>query len=280
LHQGHPSFCYREDIKERLRELIREEHKELQYALFPKSINYKRVLDGVRLTTTGVAMQIAKSPNSTSADFRASMAEKWQRINAKNGGTLYGKTFIPFGKEGDMGDVKMTNVIQQQNTFLAVTKQRIVHNLNDVDEIIEIALGEDVDMDPAGITLRDIFFNYHDKNGNRLIDAIEKTSTGGTYRFLFQQSKTEEVDKMLEHIDDTLTSIGDWDECHTHFRYLPSITISVVGRIPRTTQPALWANHLSQFSTAIPSEISTEFLQQPKAKHAAWTKVSYSDEAK
>jgi hypothetical protein len=56
--------------------------------------------------------------------------------------------------------------------------------------------------------------------------------------------------------------------------------ISVVGRIPRTIQPSFWANHLSQFSTAIPSEISTEFLQQPKAKHATWTKVSYSDAAK
>jgi hypothetical protein len=57
----------------------------------------------------------------------------------------------------------MTNVIQQQNKFLAETKQRIVHNINDVDEIIKIALGEDIDMDPAGITLRDILFNYHDK---------------------------------------------------------------------------------------------------------------------
>jgi hypothetical protein len=201
------------------------------------------------------------------------MAEKCKRINAKNGGTLYGKIFIPFGKEGDMGDAIMANVKQQQNRFLAETKQRIVHNLNDVDEIIEIALGEDVDMDPAGITLRDIFFNYHDKNGNRLIDAIEKTSTGGTYRFLFQQNKTEEVDKMLEHIDDTLKSIGDWEECHTHFRYLPSIPINLVGRITRTPQPAFWANHLAQFSSAIPSEISTEFLQQAKTKHAAWTKV-------
>jgi hypothetical protein len=89
-----------------------EEHKEVQYALFPKSSNYKRVSDGVRFTTTGVTMQIAKSPNATTADFRASMADKWQRINAKNGGTLYGKTFIPFGKEGDMGDAIMTNVIQ------------------------------------------------------------------------------------------------------------------------------------------------------------------------
>jgi hypothetical protein len=160
LYQAHPSFCYREDIKERLKELMGEEHKSVQYALFPKSINYKRIADGVRLTTTGVTMQIAKSPNDTAAYFRATMAEKWQRINAKNGGTLYGKTFILFGKEGDMGDAIMTNVIQQHHKFLAETKQRTVHNLNDVDEIIEIALGEDIDMDPAGITLRDIFFNY------------------------------------------------------------------------------------------------------------------------
>jgi hypothetical protein len=131
LHQAHPAFCYREDIKERLKELMGEEHKSVQYALFPKSINYKRIADDLRLTTTGVTMQIAKSPNATSADFRATMADKWQMINAKNGGTLFGKIFIPFGKEGDMGDAIMINVIQQQNKFLAETKQRIVHNLNE-----------------------------------------------------------------------------------------------------------------------------------------------------
>jgi hypothetical protein len=65
-----------------------------------------------------------------------------------------------------MGYAIMTNVIQQQNKFLAETKQRIVYNLSNVDKIIETALGEDVDMDPAGITLRDIFYNHHDKEGN------------------------------------------------------------------------------------------------------------------
>jgi hypothetical protein len=163
MHQAHPAFCFREDTKERLRELIGDEHKEVQYALFPKTINYKRISDGVRLTTTGVTMQIAKSPNLVAADFRASMAEKWQKINAKNRGTLFGKTFIPFGKEGDMGDAIMTNVIQQQNKFLSETKQRIVYNLSDVDGIIEIALGEDVNMDSTGITLRDILYNHQDK---------------------------------------------------------------------------------------------------------------------
>jgi hypothetical protein len=257
MHQAHPVFCFWEEIKERLRELMGDEHKEVQHALFPKTINYKCVLDGVRLATTGVTMQIAKSPSPVAADFCASMAEKWQKINTKNRGTLYGKTFIPFGKEGDMGDAIMTNIIQQQNKFLSETKQSIVHNLSDVDEIIEIALGEDVDMDPAGITLRDIFYNHQDNEGNRLIDAIEKTSTRGTYIFLFQQSKAEEVENMLEHIDNTLNSIGDWEECHTNFRYLLPMPISVVGRVPRSAQPYFWANHLSQFRTDTPSEIST-----------------------
>jgi hypothetical protein len=85
-----------------------------------------------------------------------------------------------------------------------------------VDEIIEIELGEDIDMDASGLTLRDIFFNQQGTDRNRLLDAIEKTSTGGTYRFVLHQSKSEEVDKMLEHIDDILNSIGDWDEFHIH----------------------------------------------------------------
>jgi hypothetical protein len=82
---------------------------------------------------------------------------------------------------------------------------------------------------------------------------------------------------MLEHINDTLKSIGDWDEFHTHFRYLPSMPLNIVGRVPRSTQPAFWAKHLSQFCVSIPSEISTEFLKQPKQQRSSWAKVSYSD---
>jgi hypothetical protein len=69
MHQAHPAFCFWEDIKERLRELMGDEHKEVQYTLFPKTINYKRISDGVRLTTTGVTIQIAKSLKLAAADF-------------------------------------------------------------------------------------------------------------------------------------------------------------------------------------------------------------------
>jgi hypothetical protein len=69
------------------------------------------------------------------------MAEKWQRMTAKTGGTLFGKTFIPFGKEGDLGYDVMTNIIQQPKNFLRSTKQYIVQNLNDIDCPIDIVTG-------------------------------------------------------------------------------------------------------------------------------------------
>jgi hypothetical protein len=76
--------------------MMGEEFKGVQYALFPKTIKYKRSKDGEKVTTSGIALKVAKTPGSTATDFRADMAEKWQRLTVKTGGTLFGKTFISF----------------------------------------------------------------------------------------------------------------------------------------------------------------------------------------
>jgi hypothetical protein len=65
-----------------------------------------------------------------------------QGLTAKTGGTLWGKTFIPFGREGGMGDGVMTSVFQHKNKYLQEATQRIVQNLADIDEIIEIDMNE------------------------------------------------------------------------------------------------------------------------------------------
>jgi hypothetical protein len=122
----------------------------------------------------------------------------------KNGGTLFGKTFIPFGKEGDIGDEVMTTIIQQQNNFLRSTKQRIVQNLKDIDCPIDIISGSGEEIDTSTISLRGLLYQYKDGEGKQLIDAIEKTNTGGTYRFLFHEKKTESIDNMLNNLDATL----------------------------------------------------------------------------
>jgi hypothetical protein len=99
------------------------------------------------MSTNGITLHVTKTPGITAADFHAEMAEKWQKLTAKDGGTLFGKTFIPFGKEGDIGDEVMTNIIQQQNNFLRSTKQRIVQNLNDIDCPIDIISGSGEEID-------------------------------------------------------------------------------------------------------------------------------------
>jgi hypothetical protein len=150
--KSHPAFCFRDDMKDALCNMMGETFKNVHcmmgetfknvhYALFPKNIKYKRIKDGEKMSNNGITLQVTKTPGITSADFRAEMAEKWQKLTAKNGGTLFGKTFIPFGKEGDIGDEVMTNIIQQQNNFLRSTKQCIVQNLNDIDCPIDIISG-------------------------------------------------------------------------------------------------------------------------------------------
>jgi hypothetical protein len=109
-------------------------------------------------------------------------------------------------------------------------------------------------MDAATVTLRDIFYQYKDDEGGQFFDAIEKTNKGGTYRFLFHESKIAMVENMLNNLDSTLDAFWSWDDCDVHFRYLTSLPINVVGRVVKSTSTAFWANHLSAFKpNGIPS---------------------------
>jgi hypothetical protein len=113
---------FRDDMKEALyNNMMGETFKSVNYALFSKTIKYKRSKDGANMSTNGITLQVTKTHGITAAYFRAEMAEKWQKLTARNGGTLCGKTSIPFGKEGDIGDEVMTNIIQQQKNFLRST---------------------------------------------------------------------------------------------------------------------------------------------------------------
>jgi hypothetical protein len=172
--KAHPEFCFRDDMKEALYNMMGEIFKSVHYALFPKTIKYKRSKDGAKVSTNGLTLRVTKTPGITAADFRAKMAEKWQKLTAKNGGTLFSKNFIPFGKEGDIGDEVMTNIIQQQNNFLRSTKQRIVQNLNDIDCPIDIISWSGEEIDAATISLRDVLYQYKDGEGTQLIESIEK----------------------------------------------------------------------------------------------------------
>jgi hypothetical protein len=191
--------------------MMTKDDKEIKLAIFPKTIKYKRVKDGKVMSNIGLIPQVAKTEGITSTEFRANMAEKWQQLETKTGGSLFGKKFIPFVKEGDLNDDIMTAIISKQNPFLKKSKQRIIHNLNDIDEIVEISLADDVDMDmeASGVTIREVLYNHKETKGAHLFESIEKTNNGGTYRVLFDEAKTSEVDAVLDNLDGSLASLGD-----------------------------------------------------------------------
>jgi hypothetical protein len=56
---AHPSYNYRDEMKERMLKLMPGEHKNVQYALFPRSFHYINNKNK-RLSTCGVAIQIMK----------------------------------------------------------------------------------------------------------------------------------------------------------------------------------------------------------------------------
>jgi hypothetical protein len=203
IFKAHPIFGFRDDIKERLIAMMTKVDKEIKLAIFSKTIKYKRVKDGKVMSTTVVTLQVAKSEGITATEFRANMAEKWQRLDTKTGGSLFGKKFIPFGKYGDLGDDIMMAIISKQNRFLKNSKQRIIYNLNDIDEIVEISLADDVEMDmeASGVTLREVLYNHKDAKVTQLFESIKKTKNGDTYGVLFDEAKTVEVDVVLDNLD-------------------------------------------------------------------------------
>jgi hypothetical protein len=161
------------------------------------------------------------------------------------------------------------------------TKQHIVKNLNDIDCPIVIVTGSAEDMDAATVTLRDMFYQYKDDNGGHLFDAMEKTNTSGTYRFLFHESKIETVDNMLNNLDAPLDAFGAWDDCDVHFRYLTILPISVVGILVKSTPTAFWTKHLPAFkANGAKAEIDTQELQYSTKKRVPWVRASYSDTAR
>jgi hypothetical protein len=72
------------------------------------------------------------------------ITQKWKSLNTQTGGSLFGKHFIPFGRSGYMGDAIMTNIIHQQKNLLKQTKQRIMQNLNCINNVIYMPLSGDI----------------------------------------------------------------------------------------------------------------------------------------
>jgi hypothetical protein len=174
----------------------------------------------------------------------------------------------------------MTHIIEQQNLYLQTTKQRIVRNLNDIDDEINFETHDDVNMEGSGTTIREMFMKHLDNKGNALFHSMEHTNNSDVYRLLFDETNTEQVDTLLGTIDDSLGAMDDWDNADSHYRYHSHEKVSIVGIQPRGEQSDFWKKHFAGFvKNPIPSVIDTSHLHQPPKgrQNSNSVQPSYSD---
>jgi hypothetical protein len=281
--KSHPAFGYRNEMKSRLKLMMGKAHEDTSYALFPNNIRYICKSDRAKLSKTGIALRIVKRPSVSEQLFREELAQRWSNLSTKNGGSLASKFVIPFGKESTLGDSEMTHIIEQQNLYLQTTKQRIVRNLNDIDDEINFKTHNDVNMEESGTTIREILMKHLDNKGNTLFHSMEHTNNSDMYRLLFDESNTEQVDTLLGTIDELLDAMGGWDNADSHYRYHSHEKVNIFGIQPRGEQSDFWKKHFAGFvKNPIPSVIDTSHLHQsPKGrKNSNGVQPSYSDIAR
>jgi hypothetical protein len=95
---------------------------------------------------------------------------------------------------------------------------QLVHNLNDLDEILSLDRNEDVDLDPEYLTLINILRSFKVR-GNPVIQSIERMAESGTYKLLYHVVMEKHVKDLMDGIDEHIRHIGDWETCYTHYRY-------------------------------------------------------------
>jgi hypothetical protein len=192
------------------------------------------------------------------------------------------KFFIPFGKESTLGDSEITHIIEQHNLYLQTKKERLVRNLNNIDDEIDLEVNDDVDTEGAGTTIREMFMKHLGNKGNTLFNRMEQTKTSGVYRLLFDETNTEQVDTLLITIDESLDALGDWDNADAHFRIHSNEKVNIVDIKRRGDQSDFWKKHFAGFTkTAIPTVIYTSHLHKPhKGRQNNQIQPSYRDIAR
>jgi hypothetical protein len=174
----------------------------------------------------------------------------------------------------------MTHSIKQQNLYLQTPKQRIVRNLNDINDEIIFETHDDVNMEGSGTTIREMFMKHLDNKGNALFHSMEHTNKYDVYRLLFDESNTEQVDTLIGTIDESLDAMGDWDNADSHYRYHSHEKVNIVGIQPRGEQSDFWKKDFAGFvKNSIPSVIDTSHLHKPPKGRKNYNRVqpSYSD---
>jgi hypothetical protein len=184
---------------------------------------------------------------------------------------------VPVGRGANLGSEVMRNFFLRQNQFLQNTKMQLVHNLNDMDEIISLDLNEHVDINPEYLTLRNILRSFKVR-GNPVIQSIERTAETGTYKFLYHAAMEKYVNDLMVGLDEHIRQVGDWETCDTHYRYHVNEKVPPHIQLTRANENQdFWSSYAVKLSGSAATAVETDkMMNAPPPRSIRNVQVSYS----
>jgi hypothetical protein len=76
---SHPAFSFQDNLYETIKDNMSIEYANVEWALFPKTTYYTRASDGVKLSTSGVYLQVTKQAAGQVDSTCEDIAKIWQK---------------------------------------------------------------------------------------------------------------------------------------------------------------------------------------------------------
>jgi hypothetical protein len=154
---------------------------------------------------------------------------------------------------------------------------QLVHNLNDMDEIISLDLNEHVDINPEYLTLRNILRSFK-MRGNPVIQSIEWTAETGTYKFLYHAAMEKYVKDLMVGLDEHTRQVGDRETCDTRYRYHVNEKVTPHSQLTRANENQdFWSSYAFKLSgSASPAVETDKTMNAPPPRSIRNVQVSYS----
>jgi hypothetical protein len=156
----------------------------------------------------------------------------------------------------------MTLIFHSQNQFLTTTRMKIVHNLGDMGELLDIELDEHVDIAHEYRTLRKIIWSFRVKD-KQVIISVEKTNPVITYHFLYRDIIEKYIVDLLGNISENITDVWDWNVCDSHYRYNTMEKITANDIMRKTDNSSFWKYYAAGIGAGPPANESRFDLTPP-----------------
>jgi hypothetical protein len=153
---------------------------------------------------------------------------------------------------------------------------KLVYNLGDMDEVLDLELSKHVDILDKYITLHNILRSFKVKN-TPVIRSVEKTSTPATYRFLYDESMGKYMANLLSNLDSQINDIGEWDDCDRHYRYNTMEQVRADGAMRYTENLGFWETYAATIDSSTKDPLpGTDVTLNKPPKRRARLPISYS----